>query len=82
MKSKASITLSADLLAQVDQSLGADGNRSEFIEYVLRDHFAREHRAMVNARELARINEAAGSGSLNADAAAALSDQEVPHETG
>lgn len=81
MKSKTSITLSADLLAQIDQHVGEDSNRSEFIEYVLRDYFARAHQAMVNARELARINQAAGAGSLNADAASALSDQEVSPET-
>jgi metal-responsive CopG/Arc/MetJ family transcriptional regulator len=71
MKIKTSITLSDDVLAAVDNLAGGAGARSAFIERVLRRYVAA--RAHADARELARLNEAAAS--LNAEAADVLSYQ-------
>lgn len=56
MKQKTSITLSSDLLKEIDRSAGRDGSRSEFIENVLRDHFRAKVREAINARDLELIN--------------------------
>jgi metal-responsive CopG/Arc/MetJ family transcriptional regulator len=56
MKQKTSITLSADLLKQIDRNVGKDASRSEFIENVLREHFKAKVRAALNARDVELIN--------------------------
>jgi metal-responsive CopG/Arc/MetJ family transcriptional regulator len=59
MKEKTSITLSSDVLQQIDRVAGSKHSRSAFIELVLR-RFLRDHeRAKRHARDLERINEAA-----------------------
>ncbi|MHB8499668.1 MAG: ribbon-helix-helix protein, CopG family [Candidatus Acidiferrales bacterium] len=73
MKEKTSITLSKDVLAQVDQLAGSRESRSSFIERVLK-RYVREHkRAALNARDLERINRAADR--LNREAADVLEYQ-------
>lgn len=56
MKQKTSITLSSDILAEVDRNAGSKASRSAFIESVLRDYFKMKVRKAINARDLALIN--------------------------
>jgi metal-responsive CopG/Arc/MetJ family transcriptional regulator len=65
MKQKTSITLSRDVLVQVDR-LAGDEPRSAFIERVLRRYLRQRELAEINARDLGRLNAAADA--LNAEA--------------
>jgi metal-responsive CopG/Arc/MetJ family transcriptional regulator len=56
MKEKTSITLSSDVLAEVDQTAGSKGSRSAFIEAVLRQYFKEKVREAINRRDAAIIN--------------------------
>ena len=56
MKQKTSITLSSDILAEVDRNAGSKASRSAFIESVLRGYFKVKVRKAINARDLALIN--------------------------
>ena len=56
MKEKTSITLSSDLLADVDKSAGAAKSRSAFIEGVLREYFKENVRQAINQRDVELIN--------------------------
>jgi metal-responsive CopG/Arc/MetJ family transcriptional regulator len=56
MKKKTSITLSSDLLEEVDRTAGSKASRSAFIENVLREYFNAEVRSAINARDLELIN--------------------------
>jgi metal-responsive CopG/Arc/MetJ family transcriptional regulator len=56
MKQKTSITLSSDILKEVDRIAGRNTSRSEFIENVLREYFKMKVREAINARDLALIN--------------------------
>ncbi len=56
MKEKTSITLSSDVLTQVDRSAGSKASRSAFIENVLREYFKAKVRDAINARDLELIN--------------------------
>jgi metal-responsive CopG/Arc/MetJ family transcriptional regulator len=56
MKEKTSITLSSDVLAQVDRNAGTRASRSAFIEGVLREYFKVKVREAINARDLELIN--------------------------
>jgi metal-responsive CopG/Arc/MetJ family transcriptional regulator len=73
MKEKTSITLSSDLLTQVDRLAGSKLSRSAFIEQVLRSYFRERARKQVHARDLDRINAAADR--LNAEAEDVLAYQ-------
>jgi len=73
MKEKTSITLSADLLAQVDDMAGSKLSRSAFIEQVLRGYFRERGRRKIHARDLERIN--AASDRLNSEVADVLEYQ-------
>ncbi len=73
MKAKTSITLSKDLLAQVDRLAGSKHSRSAFIERVLRRYVRDRRRAALHSRDLARINRAAER--LNREAADVLEYQ-------
>jgi metal-responsive CopG/Arc/MetJ family transcriptional regulator len=57
MKEKTSITLSSDILVQVDRLAGSKYSRSAIIERVLRRYLRERARAALNARDLALINE-------------------------
>jgi metal-responsive CopG/Arc/MetJ family transcriptional regulator len=56
MKEKTSITLSSDVLTQVDRTAGSKASRSAFIEGVLREYFKAKVREAINARDLELIN--------------------------
>ena len=73
MKEKTSITLSKDLLAQVDRLAGSKNSRSAFIERILRRYVRDRRRAALHSRDLARINRAAER--LNREAAEVLEYQ-------
>jgi metal-responsive CopG/Arc/MetJ family transcriptional regulator len=73
MKEKTSITLSSDVLAQVDHLAGSKVSRSAFIEQVLRDYFREMARRRIHARDFERINAAADR--LNSEAAEVLEYQ-------
>ena len=73
MKEKTSITLSQDVLVQLDRLAGSKYSRSAFIEQVLREYLRERARAAINARDLERIN--ASVDRLNAEALDALEYQ-------
>jgi metal-responsive CopG/Arc/MetJ family transcriptional regulator len=73
MKEKTSITLSKEVIAQVDRLAGSKESRSAFIERVLRKYVRDRKRAALNARDLERINGAADR--LNSEAADVLEYQ-------
>jgi metal-responsive CopG/Arc/MetJ family transcriptional regulator len=73
MKEKTSITLSQDVLREIDRVAGAKYSRSAVIERVLRRFLRERKRAEAQAQDLARINQAAES--LNAEAADVLEYQ-------
>lgn len=57
MKQKTSITLSSDIVAEVDRDAGSKASRSAFIESVLREYFRTKLRNAINERDLKLINE-------------------------
>jgi metal-responsive CopG/Arc/MetJ family transcriptional regulator len=73
MKAKTSITLSKDVITQVDKLAGSKESRSAFIERVLRKYMRERKRTALHARDLVRINRAAGR--LNREAADVLEYQ-------
>lgn len=73
MREKTSITLSKEVITQVDKLAGAKESRSAFIERVLRKYMRERKRAALNARDLERINRAADR--LNREAADVLEYQ-------
>jgi metal-responsive CopG/Arc/MetJ family transcriptional regulator len=66
MKQKTSITLSEDVLRELDRWAGSGESRSAYIESVLRRHFRRRAWAAEQTRDIERINAAADR--LNAEA--------------
>jgi metal-responsive CopG/Arc/MetJ family transcriptional regulator len=56
MKEKTSITLSSDVLAEIDHAAGSKTSRSAFIEEVLREYFKAKVRETIHNRDLALIN--------------------------
>jgi metal-responsive CopG/Arc/MetJ family transcriptional regulator len=66
MKQKTSITLSEDVLRELERLAGSGESRSAYIERVLRRHFQRRRWAAEQKRDIERINAAAES--LNAEA--------------
>jgi metal-responsive CopG/Arc/MetJ family transcriptional regulator len=73
MKQKTSVSLSSEVLRDLERYAGTGESRSAYIERVLRRHFRRRARARVNARDRERIDAAADR--LNAEAAEVLEDQ-------
>lgn len=57
MKEKTSVTLSKDVLSQIDRLAGSKHSRSSFIERVIRQYLRERKRAALHARDLRRINE-------------------------
>jgi metal-responsive CopG/Arc/MetJ family transcriptional regulator len=70
MKQKTSVTLSEDLLRQLDHSARPGESRSSYIERVLRSYFRRQARNEAQARDVERINAAADE--LDAEMSAVL----------
>jgi metal-responsive CopG/Arc/MetJ family transcriptional regulator len=75
MKKKVSITLSAKVLAGIDQLGGAKHSRSAVIERALQDYLRERARADVEARDLELIDRAADR--LNLETAAVLDYQVI-----
>jgi len=73
MKAKTSLTLSRDILAQIDKLAGSRQSRSAFIETVLRRFLRDRRKSALHARDLAKINGAAHQ--LNREAADVLDYQ-------
>lgn len=73
MKSKTSITLSKDLLEDLDRVMGDSRNRSRIIEAAVREYINRHMREARDRRDLELIN--ANAVSLNKEAKDALSYQ-------
>jgi metal-responsive CopG/Arc/MetJ family transcriptional regulator len=73
MKEKTSITLSGEVLEEVDRLAGSKHSRSAFIERVLRGYLRQRAKAVLQARDLERLNKAADR--LNVEAAEVLDYQ-------
>jgi metal-responsive CopG/Arc/MetJ family transcriptional regulator len=73
MKYKTSVSLSEDVLRDLEKYAGTGESRSAYIERVLRRHFRRRARSEMNARDRERIDAAADR--LNEEAAEVLEDQ-------
>lgn len=56
MKKTNSITLSTELLQQIDQIVGPNGSRSAFIEKVLKDHLQKLKLEAIHQRDFELIN--------------------------
>jgi len=56
MKQKTSITLSSDLLAEVDRNAGSKSSRSAFIEGILREYFKERVRQAIYERDVQILN--------------------------
>ena len=56
MKAKTSVTLSEDVLQNLDRLAGSKQSRSSLIEQILRDHFEQRERRRRDARQVAAIN--------------------------
>ncbi len=77
MKIKTSITLSQELLREIDTRVEAQGrSRSEFIEEAVRAFLAGADRAALQAREAALLRKHAAA--LNAEMADVLEYQVLP----
>jgi metal-responsive CopG/Arc/MetJ family transcriptional regulator len=66
MKKTISITISTEVLAEIDRLIGASGSRSAFIEKVLSDHFRELERQAIQQRDFELIN--ANADRLNREA--------------
>ena len=73
MKAKTSLTLSGDLLKELDRMAGPQVSRSSFIERILRDFVEQRARHKRLAQDVAAINEHAEQ--LNSEMSDALSIQ-------
>ena len=73
MKEKTSITLSTDVLAEIDRLAGSKHSRSAIIEHVLRRYLSEHTRARAQARDLEQLNRQADE--LNREAADVLDYQ-------
>jgi hypothetical protein len=73
MKEKTSITLSSDLIKALDKATGRGGNRSAYIEAVLRKHFRKLTKRDQDALEAEKLNRLAAK--LNAEMAEVLEFQ-------
>jgi len=56
MKQKTSITLSSDLLEEIDRNAGSKASRSAFIETVMREYLKEKVREAINRRDVELIN--------------------------
>ena len=76
MKSKTSITLSEDLLEDIDRRSGQFKNRSDFIETAVRSYIAHITRQEQDEKDLAIINRRTDQ--LNKEAEDVLGYQVIP----
>jgi Arc/MetJ family transcription regulator len=56
MKLKTSITLSSDLLKEIDRNAGSKTSRSAYIEAVMREYLKEKVRRAINERDLQILN--------------------------
>jgi metal-responsive CopG/Arc/MetJ family transcriptional regulator len=56
MKLKTSITLSSDLLEEIDRNAGSKASRSAFIEVAMREYLKEKVRRAINERDLQILN--------------------------
>lgn len=56
MKVKTSITLSEDLVMEMDKLIGQSGNRSALVEQAVRDYLAAKAQQMRDAKDLEILN--------------------------
>lgn len=76
MKVKTSITLSEELLHNIDEFFGGGGgNRSEFIEKAVKDYIERQEQKRRDLKDLNILNKKADK--LNKEAADVLSYQAI-----
>jgi len=73
MKVKTSITLSEEVLREIDQISGESKNRSAFIEIALRDYLKKKAKKLRDDRDLEILNK--NSNRLNREAEDVLSYQ-------
>ena len=73
MKVKTSVTLSEDVLEEVDSAVEESGNRSAFIEEAVREHLDRLRQKARDEKDLYILNEQADE--LNEEALDVLSYQ-------
>jgi metal-responsive CopG/Arc/MetJ family transcriptional regulator len=66
MKEKTSVTLSRDVLTEIDRAAGSRQSRSAFIEAILADYLRKRAREKRDARDIEIINRHADE--LNAEA--------------
>jgi metal-responsive CopG/Arc/MetJ family transcriptional regulator len=59
MKVKTPLSLSKDVLTEIDRLAGSKRKRSAFIEEVLRSYLLERRKAALHSRDLRRINRAA-----------------------
>ena len=76
MKEKTSITLSRDVLKDIDRLAGSKYSRSAIIERAVRSYLKERERAFIYARDLEILNRAADR--LNAEAEETLEYQADP----
>lgn len=74
-KTKTSITLSREVLRNIDRAAGSKRSRSAFIESVLVDYLRAQTRAQIEARDLELIN--AHADELNAEVEDVLRYQDM-----
>jgi len=73
MKVKTSITISEELINSIDEALGKQKNRSEFIERAVRDYIEKQAQEERNLKDLDILNKKADK--LNKEAEDVLSYQ-------
>jgi metal-responsive CopG/Arc/MetJ family transcriptional regulator len=56
MKLKTSVTLSSDLLEEIDRNAGSKSSRSAFIEVAMREYLKEKVRQAINRRDAELIN--------------------------
>ena len=77
MKEKTSITLSRDLLAEIDRLAGSKHSRSAIIEHALRQYLRQQTHRRIQARDLELLNRHADD--LNREVSDVL-EYQVPDE--
>ncbi len=80
MKIKTSVTLSDDVLCQIDREIGEHGNRSQFIEKAVKRYFRLQRKAERDAHDAAIYRKFADR--MNDEAADLLDYQMDPFEFG
>lgn len=78
MKVKTSVTLSDDVLCQIDQEIGEHGNRSQFIEKAVKRYFRLQRKAERDAHDAAIYRRNADE--FNAETEEVLADQDDPFD--